>query len=382
MKKFLNTVLVFACVLACVGLLSSCLGTKCASHTDMDSNGLCDVCGTSYRCSGHADVNSDGMCDYCLAMFSCTFHYDQNADLKCDTCGVPYICPGHTDTDADGYCDTCVAPYTCPGHCDVNIDGFCDECAAEYVCPGHKDVDLNSKCDICKALWACSAHKDSNADGVCDYCDAEFECAAHVDAGSDGRCDRCDAPYICPGHVDKGGDNKCDICLGYYKTPEDFRAEFTKAAAATDPSVLVIKVKSDEGQAGVLESVLTVTYADDGSFVITGTVQKFNESFTGDLIISVPVNITCDASGNYSDGGEFAGSNPAIEGVKINFANLKNYTTPDSTLLNASVAKADTASVFGVAYEYDVTLVVNKNESSITSVALSYANVTLTCEYK
>lgn len=383
MKKIFNIILALACVLACAGVMTSCsLGSTCASHTDIDSNGLCDVCGTAYTCSGHADVNADGMCDFCLASFSCTFHYDQDADLKCDSCKAPFVCSGHADVDGDSACDNCFAPFSCTAHRDVNYDGKCDVCLADYVCPGHEDVDIDSKCDICKAPFACVAHKDSDGDSKCDYCKADFECVGHVDAGSDGRCDRCDALYTCPGHKDSNGDNKCDVCLGYYKTPVDFRADFAEAAASTDPEKLIVKVITSEIGKGTLESVFTVTYNADGSFVIEATVQKFNTSFTGDLILTENVTITCDANGNYSDGGEFVGQNPVATGLAIDFSKLVTYSTPNATLLNATVLKANTEAVFGVAYNADVTLTVNKDDAQITTVALSYANITITCEYK
>lgn len=383
MRKILNILLVFACVLTCVTVMSSCtLFASCVSHTDMDSNGKCDACGEDYTCPGHKDANADSMCDFCLAEFSCSEHYDSDADLKCDVCGVAYVCPGHTDTDANAACDICRAPYTCPGHCDINVDGVCDECRMAFVCPGHKDADGNSRCDVCKAYWTCPGHKDSNGDLKCDFCKAEFECVGHIDEGIDGRCDLCDALYTCPGHEDANNDNKCDVCKAYYKPPVDFRSEFVAAVKATKPNVLVINITTTEVGKFTLNSAYTVTYGQDGSFVISGTVESLNPSLSGDLIISTPINITCDAQGNYSDGGEFAGSNPAAQGISIDFMKLKNYSTPSSTILNATVAKADTASVFGVAYSNDVTLVVNKSESAITSVSVSYANVVISCEYK
>lgn len=383
MKK-LNIALVFVCLLACVFVLSSCLMVStCASHSDIDSNGLCDMCGAAYTCPGHADVNADSMCDFCLATFSCTEHYDENGDQKCDNCKALYICENHTDKDADSVCDLCRAPYVCPGHCDVNADGACDECGVDYVCPGHVDVDSNGKCEVCKARFEClPAHRDSDGNGFCDKCQAEFVCTGHIDAGADGRCDKCDMIYVCPGHVDANKDNKCDVCHAPYKTPVDYREGFEEVAKTTNPMSFTITIVTEEAGIGTLTSTYTVTYGVGGAFTVVGTMQKFNESLEGDLIITVPVNVTCDGKGNYSDGGEFAGKLGLVEPLTVDYSALKNYTTPTQTLLNATVAAADTEAVFGVSYDSDVTLVVNKSETKIVTVAISYDNVTITCEYK
>jgi|GEM_PF-5051485 len=385
MKRFLNILLVLTCILACAFTMSSCTSgsTACASHTDMDSNGICDVCGNAYTCPGHADVNGDAMCDFCLAPFNCAFHYDENGDEKCDVCGITYICEDHTDPDGDEVCDNCSAPYTCPGHCDVDLNGICDECEAEYTCPGHEDANADKHCDICKAPWICSRHKDSDANGKCDFCKASFKCPGHTDKNSYGRCDTCDMPYTCPGHKDVSpADGVCDVCKAKYAAPVDYRSEFIAAAKTTKPGEVVIKVTTSELEKDSLTSTYTIKYNEDGSFEIKIEEQRYNESLIGDSVITLPVVIiTCDAEGNYSDGGEFVGSNPVATGVAVDFSKLKNYSTPDSTTLNATVAKADTAAALGVAFDTDVTLVVNKGASALTRVTVLYANVTITCVY-
>ena len=382
MKRFLIILLVLTCAIGCAFSMTSCMSNQCASHSDVDANGLCDVCGTAYTCPGHADVNEDGMCDFCLMAFACTFHMDEDGNEKCDQCGAPYTC-AHTDIYGYGYCDFCLATYTCPGHQDANLDGICDECQTEYVCPGHKDADANKRCDVCGLPWSCNLHKDSDNDEKCDYCDYEFECEGHVDAMGDGKCDKCDRDYTCPGHEDEDGDNECDICTAYYKAPEDFRADFVTASGRTDPSVLFVSVTTTEVGMPSLTSTYKVTYIQNGSFVIEFTEQRYNSDISsGDIVVTLPkVVVTCDASGNYSDGGLFVGSNPAATGIKVDFSKLKNYDTPNSTTLNATVAAADTSAVFGSAYGSNVELTVNKSETEITYVSLSYANVTITCTY-
>jgi hypothetical protein len=153
------------------------------------------------------------------------------------------------------------------------------------------------------------------------------------------------------------------------------------ASKSTDPSKVVVTVNSKFGTDNLV-SRFTIEYSDeDASFVINYYVESFNPDFMADeyKIVSEGT-ITCDAEGNYSDGGSFVGSNPAATGVKADLNKLKNYVTSETTL-TATVAKADTASVFGTAYGSDVTLVVTKNSSSIVSVSLAYADVQILCVY-
>lgn len=387
MKRFLNILLIISLTLTAVAALSSCaaLGgtTTCVSHTDMNSDGLCDMCSAEYTCPGHRDANSDGYCDFCFASFICEDHYDADADLKCDECGVNYVCPGHTDVNGDSKCDTCLAPFKCNKHADANVDGKCDVCAAEFVCPVHVDKNSDKKCDTCLALWSCPGHKDTDENSECDVCGAAWSCPGHADSGVDGYCDNCFAIWSCPGHKDENPeDGKCDICLASYSKPVDYRDAFKAAADATDPSKLTVTVKSVDADLGELTSVYVIDFAEDGSFTITATVQSFNEDVEGDLILTKTVVITCDAAGNYSDNGEFVGANPVATGLSINFAALKSFVTPTANVLNATVASADSAAVFGIALGADANLVVNKSATAITGVSVTYANVNINCMYE
>ena len=58
-----------------------------------------------------------------------------------------------------------------------------------------------------------------------------------------------------------------------------------------------------------------------------------------------------------------------------------SFETPSASVLEATVAAADTESVLGAAYPYDVTLTVNKNETVLTSVSIAYSNVNIICVY-
>ena len=384
MKKIFNITLALACVVTLALAFTACTSTTCASHSDIDKNGYCDMCSEPFTCPGHKDANNDKMCDFCLADYSHKDHYDEDEDFKCDQCGAPYMCL-HEDADADEICDLCMCEFICPAHADQNKDGVCDECKAPYVCPGHVDANGDKSCDVCKAPYTCGSagHKDADADGNCDVCKAPFECDGHVDYGSDGRCDKCNGVFVCSVHFDLNGDEKCDNCQAHYVAPQDLRAGFVNAAKATDPKSMVVTVTT-KYEAGPLTSKYTVTINEDGTVVIVAEIQKFNEELTGDAIITLPpVTISQDENGVYTDGYDFEYLQPSAERPVIDFMKLKpgTFNTPDASVLKATVAAADTASVLGIAYPYDVTLIVNKNETELTSISITYSNVNITCVY-
>lgn len=384
MKKILNIAFALACVMTLVFTLAAC-SSSCASHSDIDKNGYCDVCNEAYTCPGHKDANSDRMCDFCLAEYSHSDHYDDNGDFKCDICGAPYICV-HEDADADGACDLCLCEYTCPAHADQDKDGICDVCKAPYTCPGHIDADGNKKCDVCLAPYTCGSagHKDADENGKCDVCQAPFECDGHVDYGSDGRCDKCYGVFVCTSHTDADGDKKCDICQGAYEAPVDLREGFVSASKATDPDSMVVTVTTDYEGSGALTSTYTVTFGEDGAITIVLVRQEFNKELVGDAIITLPpVTITRGEDGKYSDGYDFEYLQPSAERPVIDFMKLKpgSFETPVNTVLVAKIAAADTEAVLGAEYPYEVTLTVSRNDSSLTSVSIAYSNVTISCVY-
>ena len=162
----------------------------CATHTDKDGNGVCDVCKSAVKapttCT-HKDLNDDEKCDDCGEAFSdgCSNHVDANDDGICDVdgCGKAYTdkCDNHVDKDDNGVCDTdgCdEAIYDgCDNHIDKNGDGICDVYGCYEVC----------------GSTSCGNHVDKNDDGVCDTdgCGAAFidGCDKHVDRNNDGICD-------------------------------------------------------------------------------------------------------------------------------------------------------------------------------------------------
>ncbi len=383
MKKILTFITVVVCALSCAILFSSCIGaaSTCASHTDINSDGMCDTCGTAYSCPGHADANSDGMCDFCLAEFFCPGHTDVDENGKCDVCVAPFVCPGHADLDFDNICDNCQAAFDCVAHSDANRDGKCDNCKTPFVCPGHVDADTNGKCDVCKAIYFCEGHIDSNGDKKCDSCKAAFTCPCSADTNGDERCDICNSPFLCVGHKDSDTNGKCDNCGASYTPPKDYRPDFIEAVNATKPEKITLSIKNDFGADGVLESSYVITFAEDGSFVITGEAKSFNTSFVGDYIIAIPVNVVYDASsGTYSDDGAFAGENPVATGLTLNLSALSSYESTETTL-SAVVAQSKTASVLGASYSSDVAMLVTKDEGKIVSLSLAYGNSEIVCIY-
>ena len=381
MKKIYSVLLTLILVVLLVFTVSSC-AVNCTAHSDINIDGLCDVCGTSFTCPGHADVNADGMCDNCLCTFICAIHTDADGNAKCDICKAPLTCR-HYDVDVDGYCDACQAPFVCPGHTDENLDGTCDNCRIFYVCPGHTDANSDGYCDTCKTVFVCLKHRDSDGDKKCDYCKAHFTCEKHLDSNLDEICDVCDAPYVCPEHVDNDRDGICDVCTGNYKAIQDYRTEYEIASNATKPTEVSVTLTTDFGTYGKLVTEYTVKYKADGSFVIEGTKQEFNLSPAGDPIVTKPLYITCDADGNYTDGGEFNGNNPGATGVDIDFSKIAPDKNTTSNSLYAKISKLNTEAVLGVDYGYDVSLIVSKSSESgkITGVTVEYNNVQIICTY-
>ncbi|MBO7304978.1 MAG: hypothetical protein J6V09_07135 [Clostridia bacterium] len=163
--------------------------------------------------------------------------------------------------------------------------------------------------------------------------------------------------------------------------------DFKQAITATNPTEIEISIKHETAN-GDLNSSMVTTFAADGSFTIVGSYEQFCNASASEDKISVPINISCDASGNYSDGGDFAGTNPASTGAKLNLGAKKIDTSisSDGKVLTANVAAAQTKAVFGVEYAYDVTLVVSIDDGKVTSYTMNYTDafgaVTVVCSYK
>ena len=156
----------------------------------------------------------------------------------------------------------------------------------------------------------------------------------------------------------------------------EFLDDFKKAIENTNPTAIDVQITSDTAL-GALNASFKTTYAEDGSFVIEGFYEKFNTSTEGnaeDVKTVVPVKITCDQNGNYSDGGAFSGSNPVATGKEIKLKRrMKPSVSPDGNILTATIKARKTKRLLGAAYPNDVTLIITKNEDKIISYTMEYA---------
>ena len=155
-----------------------------------------------------------------------------------------------------------------------------------------------------------------------------------------------------------------------------FLDDFEEAIANTNPTAIEVQMTSDTAL-GTLAASFKTTYAEDGSFVIEGSYEKFNASTEGnedDVKTVIPVKITCDKDGKYSDGGAFSGANPAATGVKLVLnKKMGAKVSEDGNVLTATVKAGRTEDIFGIAYATDVTLVITKNDGKIISYTMEYA---------
>ena len=165
--------------------------------------------------------------------------------------------------------------------------------------------------------------------------------------------------------------------------------DFNKAATATSPEQLMISVQQDVSGI-VLEAQFAIVYNEDGSATITYYRDVINDANvdTDEVKTRISGTVTCDASGNYSDGGEFAGNIPAAKGkVSFKFQEKKmKYTiTSGGDVLNATVKAANTESVLGVAMGADTDITVTKADGKIVSFTMSYTTaqgpVSVNCFY-
>ena len=157
-------------------------------------------------------------------------------------------------------------------------------------------------------------------------------------------------------------------------------AEFITAFGATDITTLKVTVATETAE-GTLTATYTTVYNADKTSTITYSIETIPGLDSTEDLEVLTGTVTCDASGNYSDGGAIAGKLGAT-GVKFDYDSDKitNFEV-DGNNLAITVAAADTEAVLGSAIGSDALVTVTKADGKITSVALSYTGVSIVCEY-
>lgn len=157
-------------------------------------------------------------------------------------------------------------------------------------------------------------------------------------------------------------------------------AEFITAFGATDPASIKVTVTADTTE-GTLTSTYTTVYSAGKISEITYSIETIpGINSTEDLEV-LTGTVTCDASGNYSDGGTIAGKLGAT-GIKFDYdSNKINNFQIDGNVLAITVAAADTEAVIGYALGTDATITATKADGKIISVTLTYTGVSIVCQY-
>lgn len=165
-------------------------------------------------------------------------------------------------------------------------------------------------------------------------------------------------------------------------------SEFVAAAndtTAPKSSVVTIKLESDYG---TLKSVLTVDYAADGSSVIVYKGQRYGMLSQGEshIVDEDPITVTCDANGNYSDGGELVGNVVASGAFALNLVEGKLRDAKiEGSILYATVFSVDTFDVLGINLGTTASIAVSIKSGKIGSLSVAYRDgadkINVECEY-
>ncbi len=171
---------------------------------------------------------------------------------------------------------------------------------------------------------------------------------------------------------------------------DDEIKKFKTALDSTVDNIETVTVEIDlETAVGTLEASFVTKYNDDKSCKIEYSYEKllsssegekdeWKKTFTGTL--------TCDKDGNYSDGGDIAGSNAFVTGAKINIDAKKMTYTIAGNVLTATVKAENTAVVLGEEIAADVQLIIAmSSDGKISSYTMTYeteqGKTTIACAY-
>ena len=164
---------------------------------------------------------------------------------------------------------------------------------------------------------------------------------------------------------------------------------FSKAISSTKPSKVDGTITMYTEFAS-LDVAYNATIAEDGSFVLNYSYDKFNSidsADNNDVISKVEGSVTYK-DGTYSDSSLASKIPGEVVAAKVNLDEDKmTYTVSgDGNVLAATIKAADTKDVLGVEYAADVTIVLTKANDSIVSLSLSYTleegKVEVVCSYK
>ncbi len=157
-------------------------------------------------------------------------------------------------------------------------------------------------------------------------------------------------------------------------------AEFITAFGATNPASVNVTVTADTAE-GTLTSTYTTVYTAGKISEITYSIETIPGIDSTEDIVVLTGTVTCDASGNYSDGGVIA-SKLGATNIKFDYdSNKINNFTIDGNVLSITVAAADTEAVIGYAISSDAVVTVTKGDGQIKFVTLSYDGVSIVCQY-
>ena len=171
------------------------------------------------------------------------------------------------------------------------------------------------------------------------------------------------------------------------ETPAGAFEKFETALDQTPASKVTVETKMTS-ELGTLNSKIATVFNPDGSAKINYTIENFNENFDTDSIKTTKTGeLTLNANGSYSDGGEFVGSlGTAVANVNLNLIEEKlgDYKA-DGNVLTATVKEADTAAVFGTAIGADVSFALTISNNRVISVTMNYeialGAVEVVCSY-
>lgn len=167
--------------------------------------------------------------------------------------------------------------------------------------------------------------------------------------------------------------------------------DFTAAADATSPKSVSVNVTA-ELPLGTLTASYNTEFAEDGSFTVAYSYDKFNSLGEGDsdsVTSTVSGTVSCDKNGTYSDAAIASKIPETAKAVKFNLDTKKMTAkiSADGNVLTATVTADNTEYVLGYNYGADVTFVMAKAEGKIISLVLTYTSettgtVTVICNYK